>query len=111
VAVNRTELQQVLVNLLVNAIHAMENGGTLLLQTEAVSAVDVEIRVADSGPGLAPEVMAQLFQPFVTQKKEGTGLGLWISRGIVERYGGDIVVHNRSEGGACFTVKLKADTA
>jgi signal transduction histidine kinase len=111
VAVNRTELQQVLVNLLVNAIHAMENGGTLLLQTQAVSSVDVEIRVVDSGPGLAPEVMAQLFQPFVTKKKEGTGLGLWISRGIVERYGGDIVVHNRSQGGACFTVKLKADTA
>lgn len=109
VAINRTELQQVLVNLLVNAIHAMEGGGSLLLRTRAVAADDVEILVADSGPGLTPEVMAQLFQPFVTRKKEGTGLGLWISRGIVERYGGDIVAHNRAEGGACFTVRLKAE--
>lgn len=111
VAINRTELQQVLVNLLVNAIDAMAGGGSLLLRTHAVGAEGVEIQVADSGPGLTPEVMAQLFQPFVTRKKDGTGLGLWISRGIVERYGGDIVADNRAAGGACFTVRLKAETA
>ena len=115
VAINRPELQQVLVNLMVNAIHAMEGGGSLVLGTR-VSGLDgagdgvVEITIADSGPGLTPEVMAQLFQPFVTRKRDGTGLGLWISRGIVERYGGDIVAHNRSQGGACFTVRLKAET-
>lgn len=108
VAINRQELQQVLVNLLVNAIHAMAGGGTLRLATRD-SAEGVEIEVADSGPGLAPEMLAHLFQPFVTGKKDGTGLGLWISRGIVERYGGDIVAANRDGGGAAFTVRLKAE--
>ncbi len=114
VAINRQELQQVLVNLLVNAIHAMEGqdpgtGGSLHLATRDAGADAVEILIADSGPGLAPELLAQLFQPFVTRKREGTGLGLWISRGIVERYGGDITAANRPEGGALFTVRLKAD--
>lgn len=109
VAINRQELQQVLVNLLVNAIHAMPDGGTLTLATRDVGDAGVEIEVADSGPGLAPEVLAQLFQPFVTHKKDGTGLGLWISRGIVERYGGDIVAANAAAGGAVFTVRLPAD--
>jgi two-component system NtrC family sensor kinase len=115
VAINRQELQQVLVNLLVNAIHAMDpGGGTLHLATRDSGADGVEIEVADTGPGLPPELMAQLFQPFVTRKREGTGLGLWISRGIVERYGGDIVAANRAGGGASgavFTVRLRAETA
>jgi signal transduction histidine kinase len=110
VAINRQELQQVLVNLLVNAIHAMAGGGTLRLATRD-STDGVEIEVADSGPGLAPEMLAQLFQPFVTGKKDGTGLGLWISRGIVERYGGDIVASNRDGGGAVFTVRLRAEAS
>jgi len=101
----------VLVNLLVNAIHAMESsGGSLRLATRDAGDA-VEISVADSGPGLPPELLAQLFQPFVTRKREGTGLGLWISRGIVERYGGDIVATNRPEGGALFTLRLKAEAA
>ncbi len=109
VAINRQELQQVLVNLLVNAVHAMEGGGTLVLGTQDVGSDGVRITVADSGPGLAPELLAQLFQAFVTRKKEGTGLGLWISRGIVERYGGDITAANQPQGGAVFTVRLKVE--
>ncbi len=111
VAINRQELQQVLVNLLVNAIHSMPQGGTLSLRCAEADGNWVHITVADSGPGLAPEVLAQLFQPFVTHKKDGTGLGLWISRGIVERYGGDIVAANAPGGGAEFTVRLKAEGA
>ncbi len=111
VSVNRQELQQVLVNLLVNAIHAMEGGGTLHLSTREAEGGWVEIAVGDTGPGLAPEVLANLFQPFVTHKKDGTGLGLWISRGIVERYCGDIVAGAREGGGAVFTVRLKAEAA
>ncbi len=109
VAINRQELQQVLVNLLVNAIHAMPDGGTLTLGTADVGTDQVEIHVADSGPGLAPELLAQLFQPFVTRKKDGTGLGLWISRGIVERYGGDIVASNGPHGGAQFRLRLRVE--
>ena len=106
-ALNRQELQQVLVNLIVNALHAMPEGGTLELASVDVGTDAVHITVADSGPGLAPELLAKLFQPFVTRRKEGTGLGLWISREIVQRYGGDISAANRQGGGAVFTVRLK----
>jgi signal transduction histidine kinase len=120
-AINRQELQQVLVNLLVNAIHAMPDGGTLLLRTRdwqaGSGAAGVEINVADTGPGLPDDVLAQLFQPFVTRKKDGTGLGLWISRSLVERYGGEIVGCNRGRGagighvatGAEFSVRLLSE--
>jgi two-component system, NtrC family, sensor kinase len=113
-AINRNELQQVLVNLMVNAIHAMPGGGTLTLATRDVGQGQdggVEIAVMDTGPGLAEALLAELFKPFVTRKKDGTGLGLWISRGIVERYGGDIVAGNRSDAasGAVFTVRLSCE--
>ena len=108
-AINRNELQQVIVNLLVNAVHAMPEGGTLTLATRDAGAEGVEIDVMDTGAGLASEVLAELFQPFVTHKKDGTGLGLWISRSIVERYGGDIRAANRAEGGAVFSVLLRVD--
>ena len=97
--INRHELQQVLVNLMVNAIHAMPDGGRLGLRTrdwtDAQRRPGVCIEVADTGPGLDEGLLRELFQPFVTRKKDGTGLGLWISRSLVERYGGDIVAANR----------------
>jgi signal transduction histidine kinase len=110
-AINRQELQQVLVNLLVNAIHAMAGGGTLTLSTRDTDEGGVAIVVADTGPGLGPELIRELFKPFVTRKKDGTGLGLWISRGIVERYGGNITAQDRDDGcrGALFTVTLRLE--
>ncbi len=110
-AINRQELQQVLVNLLVNAIHAMPEGGTLELATRDTDDGRVAITVADTGPGLGSELIRELFKPFVTRKKDGTGLGLWISRSIVERYGGDIVAQDRDDGtqGARFTVLLRRE--
>ena len=110
-AINRNELQQVLVNLLVNAIHAMAEGGTLTLATRDAGADSVEIIVTDTGPGLGAELLAELFKPFVTRKKDGTGLGLWISRSIVERYGGDLRAADRADGvsGAEFTVLLHVE--
>ncbi len=110
-AINRHELQQVLVNLLVNAIQAQPEGGLLLLGTADWGGDGVEITVADAGPGLSSELLATLFQPFVTRKKDGTGLGLWISRGIVERYGGEITAARREGGGALFTLRLKVEAA
>ena len=116
---NRHELQQVLVNLLVNAIHAMSEGGTLTLVTRDhgsgdaglpdPSAAWVEVRVEDTGPGLGAQLLAELFEPFVTRKKDGTGLGLWISRTIVERYGGDLRAADRDDGrsGAIFSLWLR----
>ncbi|MFZ2988368.1 sensor histidine kinase, partial [Ideonella sp.] len=107
--INRQELQQVLVNLLVNALQAMPAGGTLRLSTEDWDELGVCIRLADQGPGVSADLLDRLFQPFVTGKPEGTGLGLWISRSLVERYGGDLRVRNRAEGGAEFSVWLRSE--
>jgi signal transduction histidine kinase len=115
--INRQELQQVLINLLVNAIQAMPEGGTLRLATgdwepaEAGEAGGVVIEVADSGPGLDDAVLARLFQPFETHKREGTGLGLWISRNLIERYGGELTGANRRDApqGAVFTIRLRSE--
>ncbi len=108
-AINRQELNQVLVNVLANAIHAMSNGGTLTLSTRDWDDDGIEVSIADSGPGMSEELIANVFEPFVTRKSGGTGLGLWISRSIVERYGGDIRASNRSDGapGAVFSLLLR----
>jgi signal transduction histidine kinase len=110
VAMNRQELQQVLVNLLVNALQAMPHGGTLTLASRDVGADAAELSIADTGPGLGPDLLRELFKPFVTRKKDGTGLGLWISRSILERYGGELLAADRDDGvsGARFTLRLKA---
>jgi len=106
---NRPELQQVLVNLLVNAVHAMPEGGTLALASRDVAGGVVELTVTDTGPGLGPDLLDELFKPFVTRKKDGTGLGLWISRSIIERYGGELLAADRDDGvrGARFTLRLR----
>ena len=118
VGINAQELQQVVINLLINAIQAMPNGGTLVLRTHdfvsAQGCPGVVIDVGDTGAGLAPEVLEKLFHPFFTTKNEGNGLGLWISVGLVERYGGSIQGANRRERGedapgAVFSVSLLCD--
>jgi two-component system NtrC family sensor kinase len=110
--VNRQELQQVLINGMVNAIQAMPDGGTLTLASRDADAAQVEIDIADTGPGFLTSTESERFRPFRTTKKEGTGLGLWISRSLVERYGGDIRATNRTDGvtGALLTVVLPAET-
>jgi signal transduction histidine kinase len=105
---NRQELQQVCVNLIVNAIHAMPDGGTLTLATRDAPEDRVEIVVSDTGPGIAPELRQRLFSPFVTTKPGGTGLGLWISRNLLERHGGELLAGTAAAGGAAFTVRLPA---
>jgi C4-dicarboxylate-specific signal transduction histidine kinase len=111
--VNRSELQQVMVNLLVNAIQAMPQGGELHLGSRDEDSPEgpaVVWTVQDSGPGLSTELVAELFKPFVTRRKDGTGLGLWISRSLVERYTGTLEAGSRPDGGsgAVFTVRLPA---
>ena len=109
---NRQELQQVLINLLVNAIQAMPDGGRLLLRTrdwrDDAGVPGVRIEVIDSGAGLSPPMRERLFQPFATTKNDGNGLGLWISQGLLERYGGRLRGGDREDGaaGACFTIEL-----
>jgi two-component system, NtrC family, sensor kinase len=110
---NRQELQQVLLNLIINAIQAMPQGGKLVLRTRdwvhAGAPCGVVLEVQDSGPGLAPKVRERLFRPFFTTKNDGNGLGLWITQGLVERYGGSIEGDNAPEGGAVFRVRLMTE--
>lgn len=110
VLMNRTELQQVIVNLVVNAIHAMPEGGVLSLLThdrEWERRSGVEIVVADTGIGMAEDIAAKVFDPFFTTKRqEGTGLGLSISQTLIRRQGGTISVCSRPGEGAAFTIWL-----
>jgi signal transduction histidine kinase len=110
---NRQELQQVLVNLLVNAAQAMPGGGLLTVATHDRAADLIEITVTDTGTGLGADLLRDLFKPFITRKKDGTGLGLWISRNLVDRYGGDLRAADRSDGvrGAVFSVWLRCEAA
>ena len=114
VRINLQELQQVLINLIVNAVQAMPEGGTLTLETSdrdpRTDACGVRIVVRDTGSGIRAEDMARLFDPFFTTKKrQGTGLGLSISHTLVERYGGRIEVDSAPGQGATFTVSLLAE--
>jgi len=109
---NRNELQQVLINLMVNAIQAMPEGGVLTLASEdwdeADMPVGLRLVVADSGPGIGAADRERLFQPFFTaHKPDGTGLGLWVSQSLVERYGGRITVDSEPGRGTQFAVWLR----
>jgi len=108
--INRTELQQVLINLIVNAIHAMPDGGDLLLRADDMDREGkpgVQIVVQDSGDGMEADVLARVFDPFFTTKQgEGTGLGLSISRKIVLRYGGHMHADSTPGTGTRFTIWL-----
>ena len=114
VQINPQELQQVLINLIVNAVQAMPEGGTLTLETAdrdpTTAAPGVNIVVRDTGSGIAAADLARIFDPFFTTKKrQGTGLGLSISHTLVERYGGRISVESTPGKGAAFTVGLLAE--
>ncbi len=113
VVADRIQIQQVLVNLIRNAIDVlMEWPGPRKIEIETIAKADAtaQISVSDSGGGLAQEVAAQLFQPFVTTKQEGMGLGLSISRTIVEAHGGKIWVEARRGGGTTFRFTLQIAT-
>jgi two-component system sensor kinase FixL len=104
------QIGQVIINLVRNAVEAMESSDRreLDISTRSVSGA-VEIFVTDSGPGIAPEVAERLFQPFVTSKASGLGLGLSICREIVQAHGGQLSVAEGVTGGTVFTVRLPTD--
>ncbi len=131
VDVDQTKIEQVLVNLFINAMHSMDGDGALTIRTELVSMDNVSpdegnrlrdrlrqgdrmvlITVADTGKGIPEEVLGKLFDPFFTTKATGigTGLGLTVSRKIAELHGGDLVIANRKDrSGAIATLMLKVD--
>ncbi len=114
VFVNRVQIQQVLINLIRNAVEAMSEeggrGGTtyreLVISVMQSSPEVVEVSVADTGPGLAPEVASRLFQPFVTTKPDGMGVGLSTSQSIVQAHGGQLWAEARPGSGTVFRFTL-----
>lgn len=110
VLVDRIQIQQVILNLVRNAIEAMQEVETreLEISTRWVDLVTVEIAVKDSGPGIAPEIAEKLFQPFMTTKPQGMGVGLSISRTIVEAHGGRLWAEPNPDGGTIFRLTLKS---
>ncbi len=114
------QLGQVFLNLVLNAIQAMPGGGQVRIRTELQgmgggngagplpAGPVVEVEIADTGPGIPPHLLEEIFKPFVTTKHRGTGLGLSVSRRIVEEHGGDISAQNQPGGGATFRIRLPA---
>jgi len=134
VRIDRNKIEQVLLNLFLNALHAMPEGGRLIVRTRAQGlaadqvAVDTSFRVAerfragdpvvvvdieDTGIGIAPEHLGKVFDPFFTTKPtgKGTGLGLAVSKKILEMHGAGISIGNRAEGGVRVTLVFKAEPA
>ena len=112
VVVDAGLLRQAFLNLCVNAVHAMAaTGGGTLTAAARVEGEQVVIEVADSGPGLEPEVARRIFEPFFTTKAEGTGLGLSIVRQAVEAHGGTVTLESRPGHGATFRIRLPAARA
>ena len=112
VLVDKIQVQQVLLNLLRNALEALEGSDRRELTIVTSPAGDgmIAVDVADTGHGIAPEVAPRLFLPFVTTKRQGMGIGLSISRTIVESHGGQMTVQPNPGGGTVFRFTLRAVT-
>jgi signal transduction histidine kinase len=104
------QLRQVFVNLLENAVYAASPQGAVAVRAAARDGT-VDVHVEDSGPGVDEETQRRLFEPLITTKARGIGLGLALVKKIAERHGGSVSYSTRSEGGARFTVRLPAGAA
>jgi signal transduction histidine kinase len=106
---DRVQLQQVLMNLMINGIDAMKDIDTsreLVIKTQRAEDRDVVVAVSDTGVGLPPQQSDQIFDPFFTTKLDGTGMGLRISRSIIEAHGGRLWATDHPPRGACFYFTL-----
>jgi two-component system sensor kinase FixL len=109
VLADRVQIQQVLLNLLRNALEAMQTSERRVLDVSTSPAENdmVAVDIADTGCGIAPDVASRLFQPFVTTKRQGMGVGLSISRTIIQSHGGEITVEPNAGGGTVFRFTLR----
>lgn len=115
VIVHRTQITQALLNLIRNALEALDADASvqreIVVRTGRSAAGDCEIGVCDNGPGVAPEIRDRMFDPFITTKKKGTGLGLPMSRTIAEAHGGSVRCTPQAPRGTCFAITLPAADA
>jgi C4-dicarboxylate-specific signal transduction histidine kinase len=104
----------VILNMVRNALEAPAEPAAptreLTIRTGLASDGDVEITVLDNGPGLSPQALERLFDPFFSTKPEGSGLGLAISNTVVRAHGGSLTYRANNPGGACFSIRLPAET-
>lgn len=100
------QLQQVILNIFLNAIEAMPEGGQIHVSTSKKDEESLEVSITDTGKGIPEKVLATIFQPFMTTKSKGNGLGLAISKRIIEEHGGTIEANTPSCGGAEFAIVL-----
>jgi two-component system, cell cycle sensor histidine kinase and response regulator CckA len=104
---NGTELREVFINLILNAVQAMPHGGTIRFETERSDSDDVLIRISDTGVGMPPHVRERIFEPlFTTKGDKGSGMGLAVSYGIVQEHEGKIAVSSEPQAGTTFTITL-----
>ena len=108
IQVDPEQVKEALMNLLINAREAMPEGGTLTLTTRAGQDSDVEIEMADTGSGIAPEHLSRIFEPFFTTKAYGTGLGLTNVKRLIEDNGGTLIVNSTVGKGTSFTLRFRA---
>jgi PAS domain S-box-containing protein len=109
VSINKIQIQQVLINLMMNAAESMLDAldvRKIVLQTRAIDGGAVQVAVRDFGPGVEEEDLGKLFEPFFTTKRSGLGMGLSLSRSIIEAHGGHVWVKNNPDRGATFYFDL-----
>lgn len=104
---DKDQIQQVFINIIINASEAMSKGGLLTIESKlSTNKETILISFTDSGPGIPEEIKDKIFDPFVTTKEQGTGLGLSISYGIIEQHGGEISVESKRGEGTTFIIQL-----
>ena len=109
VVMDSTQMKQVFVNLMKNAVESMLYGGTLTLETTAEDEY-VIVNVIDTGKGMSAETIQRVFEPFFTTKADGTGIGLAVSKKIVDEHGGSLIVKSSGQRGTTFSVYLPIKT-
>jgi signal transduction histidine kinase len=103
---NANQLQQVFVNIILNAVQAMGAGGILTISVGAMAGKTAEVQICDNGPGIQENIKAHIFDPFFTTKTEGTGLGLSVSNSIIEEHNGKIRLDSEQGKGTSFYITL-----
>lgn len=110
----KIQVEQVLINMVRNSLEAIENantsGGHIILQSRILPNNSIEVTVSDNGPGVNPEILEDIFNPFQTSKKTGMGIGLSLSRSIIEMHGGKLWVDRNCQNGALFGFELPIST-